>query len=214
MFVEESATSGRIVQSAAVLFADRGYRNTTIQDICKKAGANVASVNYYFRSKENLYREVWRFCKDLVEKEHALSSLDDQNPMTRILAQNAAAVRSIFDDGPAGLFPKLIHSEMTDPCPISEELREEFMEPLRHYLHKALQDFLGPEASESQLVSCEIALIAPRILLNKRGPLIKKLLNGGNPTSKELEALINSLNTLVEGGIRKVKDSLHDGDAA
>lgn len=208
---EDAGTSDRIVQSAAILFAEKGYRNTTIQDICNRADANVASVNYYFRSKENLYREVWRFCRDLVEKTHALSSPPNQDPMARIIAQNEAAIRAIFDDGPGGLFPKIIHREMMDPSPISEELREGFMEPLRQYLHEALREALGPKATESQLISCEIALISQRILLNNRGPLIRKLLRDGNPTPEELETLIDSLSTLIEGGILSLKVSLDDG---
>ncbi|MDP6525059.1 MAG: TetR/AcrR family transcriptional regulator [Kiritimatiellia bacterium] len=208
---KDEATSDRIVQSAAVLFAEKGYRSTTIQDICKRAGANVASVNYYFRSKENLYREVWRFCRDLVEKTHALLASADPDPMARILAQQAAALRAIFDEGPGGLFPKMIHREMMDPCPISEELRDEFIEPLRQYLHEALREVLGPSATEGQLISCEIALISPRIILNNRGPLIKKLLQAGDPTPEELEILIDSLSVLIEGGIRNMKMFLNPG---
>ena len=150
---EDAGTSDRIVQSAAILFAEKGYRNTTIQDICNRADANVASVNYYSRSKENLYREVWRFCRDLVEKTHALSSPPNQDPMARIIAQNEAAIRAIFDDGPGGLFPKIIHREMMDPSPISEELREGFMEPLRTSVLSNVLLMLAPPKSPSSELS-------------------------------------------------------------
>ena len=38
-----------------------GYRGTSVRMICSKANVNVAAVNYYFCSKENLYFEVHRY---------------------------------------------------------------------------------------------------------------------------------------------------------
>ncbi|MCK5254770.1 MAG: helix-turn-helix transcriptional regulator, partial [Deltaproteobacteria bacterium] len=43
-------TRGRILQVACEVFAKRGFRNTTIRDICQQAQVNIASVNYYFSS--------------------------------------------------------------------------------------------------------------------------------------------------------------------
>ena len=48
----------QILDAAKELFAERGYRDTTVRLIAKKAGVNGASVNYYFRSKEQFARMV------------------------------------------------------------------------------------------------------------------------------------------------------------
>ncbi|MCG6921274.1 MAG: TetR family transcriptional regulator, partial [Acidobacteria bacterium] len=45
-----------LIDAATTLFAERGFRSTPIRDIARMAGANVASINYHFGSKENLYR--------------------------------------------------------------------------------------------------------------------------------------------------------------
>lgn len=39
-------------------FAENGVAGTTVRAITAEAGVNVAAINYYFRSKEDLYREV------------------------------------------------------------------------------------------------------------------------------------------------------------
>ncbi len=53
-------TRDKIIQAARVLFADFGYEGTSVREIAKSAEVNVASVNYYFNSKENLFLEIIR----------------------------------------------------------------------------------------------------------------------------------------------------------
>jgi len=53
-------TRERILKAASEVFAKKGYRNTTVAEIYRRAGSNVASVNYHFGSKDALYVVVWR----------------------------------------------------------------------------------------------------------------------------------------------------------
>ena len=51
-------TKKKILESAAEEFCAKGYRGTTIRDICQRAMVNVASVNYHFSCKRTLYKNV------------------------------------------------------------------------------------------------------------------------------------------------------------
>lgn len=51
-------TAARIKEAARKLFTTRGFGRTTTRDIAAEAGINLALVNYYFRSKEELFHEV------------------------------------------------------------------------------------------------------------------------------------------------------------
>jgi AcrR family transcriptional regulator len=51
-------TKQRLLNAARALFAERGFHNATIREIALKANTNLASVNYYFKSKDDLYREI------------------------------------------------------------------------------------------------------------------------------------------------------------
>jgi AcrR family transcriptional regulator len=53
-------TREKIMEAATVLFADHGYEGTSVREIAKAADVNVASVNYYFNSKENLFLEIMK----------------------------------------------------------------------------------------------------------------------------------------------------------
>ena len=54
------ATRARLIDAAGQVFADHGFQAATIRDICTRAGANVAAVNYHFRDKAGLYLAVLR----------------------------------------------------------------------------------------------------------------------------------------------------------
>ena len=47
-----------ILRAASEEFADKGFAATKTSDIAAKAGLPKPNVYYYFKSKENLYREV------------------------------------------------------------------------------------------------------------------------------------------------------------
>jgi len=57
---ENCGVRERLLQVAFEVFAEQGFRKTTVRDICCRAAVNVASVNYYFGSKQELYEEVCR----------------------------------------------------------------------------------------------------------------------------------------------------------
>ena len=73
-------TRNRLIEAAGEVFAEQGFRNATVRDICDRAGANLASVNYHFQSKEQLYATVLR---------HAHGCSVDQYPPTCGLGQHA-----------------------------------------------------------------------------------------------------------------------------
>jgi AcrR family transcriptional regulator len=47
-------TIERLLDSAELLFADRGVRQTSLRAVTQEAGANLAAVNYHFGSKQGL----------------------------------------------------------------------------------------------------------------------------------------------------------------
>ncbi|MGA9754367.1 MAG: TetR family transcriptional regulator, partial [Desulfobaccales bacterium] len=51
-------TRQRLLEAAGEVFAKKGFRNTTIREICRRARANLAAVNYHFGDKERLYLAV------------------------------------------------------------------------------------------------------------------------------------------------------------
>ncbi len=50
-----------IIETAENLFAEKGFDGTSVRDIAKKAGVNVAMISYYFGSKEKLFQALFSY---------------------------------------------------------------------------------------------------------------------------------------------------------
>lgn len=57
-------TRQRILKSAIDLFAERGFEGASVRAIVTKARVNQAAINYHFKGKEGLYREVLKIAFD------------------------------------------------------------------------------------------------------------------------------------------------------
>ena len=71
--MSQSDTVQRILDAAEVLFAQKGFAETSLRAITSRAGVNLAAVNYHFGSKEALIQAVFEryltpFCQALDAK--------------------------------------------------------------------------------------------------------------------------------------------------
>ena len=57
--MKKTALEEQILQTAEELFLEKGFDTTSTTDIAKKVGCNQALVHYYFRTKENLFMQIF-----------------------------------------------------------------------------------------------------------------------------------------------------------
>jgi len=68
----QTDTVARILNTAEVLFAERGFAETSLRNITSKAKVNLAAVNYHFGSKKALIQAVFaRYLDPFTERFHA-----------------------------------------------------------------------------------------------------------------------------------------------
>lgn len=151
-------TRWRLLNSACEMFAQRGYRDTRVADICKQAGANVASVNYYFGNKANLYKEAWQ---------HALQHFDEPavgepataSPEDLLREYIHALIGHFTARGKLGAFSRLYLRELVNPTGLIQDAWHELIEPRRRRLHAILRAIIHPDAEELSVLLCELSVI-------------------------------------------------------
>lgn len=84
-----------ILRLSAELFADRGYHNTSMQDIAEAAQIQKASIYYYYKSKDDILSEILEMGVQslLADGRAALQSSDDPREKLRELLR--AHVRNL-----------------------------------------------------------------------------------------------------------------------
>ena len=115
---EADPTRAKLIDAAGEVFAERGFQSATVREICQRAGANVAAVNYYFRDKLGLYTEVLResICANQGEiVQEAMAQAESPEEALRLFISGALR-RMYAGDRPAWNFRIMAH-EMAQSTP-------------------------------------------------------------------------------------------------
>lgn len=98
----QNDTVTRILDTAEVLFAERGFAETSLRTITSKAKVNLAAVNYHFGSKKSLIQAVFaRYLDPFTERFHrALDALEARHggqaiPLEELLETLAGSVLEV-----------------------------------------------------------------------------------------------------------------------
>lgn len=141
---ESTETRTRLLEAAGRLFAERGYEATSVRDITAEAECNVASVNYHFGGKENLYFESFReLVTELRDRRTEAIRRDMsavEEPTLEYFLESFAAgfMDPLVGDGSGRRFLTIINREMADPHLPRELFVEEFLNPMMEVAGEAL----------------------------------------------------------------------------
>lgn len=152
-------TRNRLLTAASRIFAEKGFQEATIAEICEQAKANIASVNYHFRDKETLYLESWRFAFNReLELYPPDGGLKDDAPAEQRLAGRIKSLVCRMADDSSYSFA-IIHKEMAQPTRLLADILEKEINPQRLQMFILLKECLGQAASEQQIQYCHASIM-------------------------------------------------------
>jgi AcrR family transcriptional regulator len=207
-----TGTRERLLDAACELIAGKGYRATTHQEICDRAEANVAAINYYFGSKDKLYEAVLLRAHEMSHDAHdPMSGVEGLSVEERLRNYIQCRVECVLDDGPGGWLPRIIFWAIGEHVEGLEEVLQEYVRPQLTYIHDLLVEMLGPDSEEFNVNWCAFSIHSQCVHLNvtrmrRRGPFAQ----GQLPPEKH-PALIRQLQEFVLGGIERVREQLELG---
>jgi AcrR family transcriptional regulator len=203
-------TKERLLQAACEIFAEKGFRETTVADICEAAAANIASVNYYFGDKENLYDEVWRHAFAITVSTYPMDcgGADEGDVESCIYGYAHAVLHRIFSDGEAGLFPRLLNQEMAAPTLALDKIAEEALLPQSQQVEKAIIKQFGESVDDELLGLCKHSIIGQCVFYNFSRPLRKRVMGGREMNSEEIDKIARHVARFSLGGLNAIQTQL------
>ena len=138
---ESISTEEKIIRAADKIFTQKGYAATRTREIAEEAGTNLALLNYYFGSKEKLFRNVVREKLKMLLSAMGPIASDETIPIdekirmisenyTRLLLENEGLPLFILNEWSVNkkLFADLIRETRQHAEPVIEkQLRESNM---------------------------------------------------------------------------------------
>jgi AcrR family transcriptional regulator len=140
---ESDPTRAKLISAAGEVFAERGFQAATVREICQRAGANVAAVNYHFRDKLGLYTEVLRESISANQGEIMQEAVTNAKTPEDALRQLIAGIlrRMYGEDRPAWNFRIMAH-EMAQPTPALTHVIDEVLRPRYNQLRGIIGQIL------------------------------------------------------------------------
>ncbi len=176
---EEShlATRQQLLDAAGEVFARAGFKAATVREICERAGANIAAVNYHFGDKEKLYRAVLKETyRTAVAKYPADFGLhENATPEERLRAFVHSLLLRIFSDGPSAQHGKLMAREMMEPTGALDAVVKEDIRPLSEVLQSIVGDLLGPGATAETRRFCANSVVSQAVFYHHCRPVVSRI---------------------------------------
>ncbi len=170
-------TRRQLLEAAGAVFAEFGFRNATVREICRRAGANIAAVNYHFGDKETLYVEVLRYAhgRALAKYPPLLDVGGDAPPEERLRAFVKSFLLRIFDKGPDSWHGKLMSREMIEPSAAFDVLVEERMRPMAGLLWRIVADILDCPPNDERVRLCAFSIVSQCVFYHHCRPVVSRL---------------------------------------
>ena len=210
---DTTRTRGKLLAAAGEIFAEKGFRNATVAEICLKAGTNIAAVNYHFGSKEALYSEAWRhaFAQSMQAHPPDGGAAADAPPEERLRGHVTALLQRIADENNREFC--FMQREFANPTGLLEEVMREEIRPLQERTERMVRELLGPQVAEREARFCEVGIISQCI-----NPMVvrNRLKKGGENQDglrkiDDIEAYARHVVAFSLAGIRAIRAAAEQG---
>ncbi len=202
-------TQIKIIEAAEIEFAEMGYGGASVRDITKRAGVNIAAINYHFGSKEVLFKEMVRYRIEPINRvridllEAALAE-NVNRPLALVeivdIIIRPLLTKFISESCEDFRFMRAMGKGMDENNSFMKELHEDILKEVVTKFSKAISDSLGNPGLEKtaygmHFLSCTIAGV---MMQHTR----LKFMSDGKIDLNDIDGLCDHLVAFITAGLK------------
>ena len=175
---EETNTGQAILKAAEELFLEQGFEQTTTKQIAQRAGCNQALLHYYYRTKDNLFVQIFEEKAKFIATHFLVINSTAQTLEERI-SQMVEVHFELFRKNPR-LVPFLLKEVLSDPvrvAPILDKIKQYMVKifaKIDEALHEEIEKGAARPVSTLNVILTLVSLdMAPFII----APVLQRVLD-------------------------------------
>lgn len=193
-------TRERLIAAAREVFSQCGFQAATVREICRRAGANVAAVNYHFGSKDGLLAEALHF--------ESLRLLQETNaraaacPEERLRLFVRDFLHLLLDECHSNSPCRIMARELADPTPALDQIVREAIAPLHGYIGGLVREIVGGRLGERRLRHCVNSIFGQCLYYRHSYPVLQRLHADLHYDAAEIEAIARHIADFSLNGLK------------
>lgn len=200
-------TKDTLLAAAIQVFADKGFDAATVRDICGRAKANVAAVNYHFGTKDGLYVAV---LKEVFPKDEYNYSTDKSEPAgNRLRAFLRTLASEIYERGNGMIAQRwaIFLREMAKPSANLDFIVRRQVQPRADELRDIVNGILGPNTPDQVLAYASSSIWALMLDHLLTQPILDRLSPQRPAVQGSMDAFVDHVVKFSLGGLHAVKEN-------
>lgn len=153
-------TKAKIIEAAGRLFTQRGFKGVTVRDIAKEANVHLGALNYHFRTKNALYREVLLdACRSSVlseKNQEILNKLEPENALFQIIKGTLDLHRNQDNSHWRNA---ILSRECWSPSEVFEEITKKYFKPQSEFVVSIIGKIVNKPVADKSVQFAEISMI-------------------------------------------------------
>ncbi len=206
-------TRTRILEAACEVFGEKGYHDATHAEICRRADANTAAINYHFGSKDELYRAAWRHLAERADELYPLGGEAGAgaSARARLRAHIGSLVRRMTDRGDLRHCHSIRMRELAHPTGLLDDEIAARIGRARKRMLSILRELLGDRATERDLELCEMSVVS-QCLITRPRPRCRAHAEFWQFALSDVEHLVDHITRFSFSGIEAVRCDIEARD--
>jgi AcrR family transcriptional regulator len=184
----------RLIEVAGEAFASKGYDSVGVREICQKAEANVAAVNYHFGDKRGLYRACLQHAQSCrVEGLAQPTWPESYTPADKLRTFIRRMLEEKLNSDRPEWHQDLILRELSRPSDSCREFVESYIRPMARTLGEIMQEFYPDREWDQRTWMVGFSVVGQVLFYQLQQPVIRILMGDEGFESLTVDALTDHI---------------------